>query len=264
MQLSEKGLRIWQVPGHDVRIEFRESVLEALRITALKQLATGAKSFAEKRGELFGTREGATIHPNCAGLLSSQPTLETANSVVGWYAIRTAKDIFLSEEDVKYLNQNSGNSGNVALIVRPGTVDASIRIGVFFREADGHIRSASSYGELLVKAPTPPALPMPLKPVRPNHPQSSALELEAARSVVPISTQTPVSRRLPNHRVPLAVGSLVAAIFVMITYIEIRAMNKRPKPQTAPSARPAAQQTPQTGDHTIRVSRANLETSGER
>lgn len=223
MQFPEHNLRIWQVPGHDLRIEFRESFLETLRAAARLQFSSGAVRVVIQRGALLGSTYDSPTHDAIIRLDGSAPlgarlSAEEQDSIVGWYAFRTAKENSLSTEDLTYLNRPSTDPREIALIVRPAENEA-VRVGVFFREDSGNIRLTSSFREILVE---------PLR-VEPPRAAPGAVPEATPRLQAPV----PIAESHSSKGWGLfALASIVGTILSMIAFIELHAPG--PPLQTPP------------------------------
>jgi hypothetical protein len=214
MQFPEDNPRIWQVPGHDLRIEFRESFLETLRVAARLQFSSGAVRVVIQRGALLGSTYDSPTHDAIIRLDGSAPlgarlSADEQRSIVGWYALRTAKENSLSSEDLNYLNRPSTDPREIALIVRPADNEA-IRVGVFFREDSGNIRLTSSFREILV---VPPGVEPP-----------KAIPGKQTEAAPRVQAPVAIAETRPSRGWALfALVSIVGTILSMITFIELHA-----------------------------------------
>jgi proteasome lid subunit RPN8/RPN11 len=126
----------------------------------------------EVGGVLYGTRDGRTVtvlamRPMAcehargpAFLLSDQDRSILAEQLehegedprleglicVGWFLSHTRSEIMLSDSDLEIYRDCFGAPWQVTLVIRPGR-GGSMRAGFFVREADGTVKSESSYLE---------------------------------------------------------------------------------------------------------------------
>jgi len=163
---------VWEVPGHPVRVEYSDSVMQQIRMEAVDGFHRVPHGGVETGGILFGTHQGNlvrilawrpiaceyatgpsfTLSPNdCAAfeeaLRSSNTDAELAGlEPAGWYHSHTRSEIFLSDLDVEFFERYFPEPWQVALVVRPASF-APARAGFFFREADGRVHAEASYAE---------------------------------------------------------------------------------------------------------------------
>ena len=154
MNLPTQNFRLWQAPDESMKIELHETVLEALRVSVGLQLSRNRLADLNQRGALLGSRVGSVVSLTGCTMPGVRLSPEQQSSIVGWYAIRSAKNICLLPEEIDVLKESPSGAPEIAFIIRPSDKDA-IRIGVFFQEASGVIRAESSYREVLVVAPRP-------------------------------------------------------------------------------------------------------------
>ncbi len=182
---TERGS--WMVQGHPVRIEYSSALIEEICTAAIEGLWRMRRGGVEVGGVLFGTHRGQQVHilafrpmacEHACGpsftvsekdLRGLEELLEAARhdgtlrglEPVGWYHSHTRSEIFLSAEDLDFYYRYFPEPWQVAMVIRPAQFGPS-RVGFFFREADGSVRSEASYLEFSVKprrrsAPPPPA-----------------------------------------------------------------------------------------------------------
>lgn len=181
-KLSPEELSVWTAEGQGISIEYRHSALEDVRLEAVKGITLLRHGGVEVGGVLFGTRHEDRIRifdsrplrseyaygPN---LLLSQNDEEALKRLleeasadpklsgmepVGWYHSHTRTGVFLSESDIAIYNRHFPEPWQVALIVHPAQLGPT-EAGFFFREADGSLRSDSSYHTFTIYPTYPPA-----------------------------------------------------------------------------------------------------------
>jgi len=163
---------VWEVPGHSVRIEYSDAVMQQIRMEAVEGFHRVPHGGVETGGILFGTHQGDlvrilawrpiaceyamgpsfTLSDKDQGALaealgSSSEDAELAGlEPAGWYHSHTRSEIFLSDLDLEFFQRYFPQAWQVALVVRPASF-APTRAGFFFRETDGGIHAEKSYAE---------------------------------------------------------------------------------------------------------------------
>ncbi|SRR5579883_256093 len=202
----------WQVPECPFAIEYDPDLLDEIRRQAVSALLSLPHGGAEIGGVLFGSREDGRVRLQAHRLIECQyafgPSFVLSDSdlaglarllegarrdpalaglaVVGWYHTHTRSGVFLSEQDVEIYNRFFPEAWQVALVVRPYTIEPT-RAGFFFREADGRLRAEKCYRELTLRprrrrtAPRP-AAPLPEAPPEPAPAPAPAAEVETAEA----------------------------------------------------------------------------------
>lgn len=163
---------IWSAGPQGRAIEYSNVVLDEIRIRAAEGHQRMRHGGVEVGGVLFGTRQEGVVRilavrpieceyasgPRFA--LSTQDEAGLANLLaasaadpalpglypVGFYHSHTREEICLSAADVQLFDRFFTQPWQVALVVRPANL-APTRAGFFVREADGGMRTESSYGE---------------------------------------------------------------------------------------------------------------------
>src|SRR5580700_3480700 len=162
----------WSAPGHPLRIEYSQAVLEEIRQIAVEGYLCVPHGGVETGGVLFGTHHKSVVRIKAwrpiaceyakgpSFLLSEKEEAGLVDALqswrgdaglarlepVGWYRAHTRSEILLSEADLNFFNRFFAQPWQIGLIVRPGSFTPT-RAGFFFREADGKIRAQSSYRE---------------------------------------------------------------------------------------------------------------------
>ena len=175
----------WSAPGNAFRIEYSGAVLEEIRQIAVEGYHCVPHGGVETGGILFGTHQKNGVRIKAwrpivceyakgpSFLLSEKDEAALAEALkawrgdaelagmepVGWYRAHTRSEILLSDADLAFFNRFFPQPWHIGLIVRPASF-APTRAGFFFREADGGIRTQSSYREfvLTVAATAKPAM----------------------------------------------------------------------------------------------------------
>ncbi|HUQ95501.1 MAG TPA: Mov34/MPN/PAD-1 family protein [Bryobacteraceae bacterium] len=168
---------IWNVPGLTPVIEYSRVVLNEILVKVVDAFDTYLAGGYEVGGVLLGHREGDTIRilafrpievtpPRPSFVLSksdeqrltvlldsiaSDPDLRGMEAV-GWYHSHTRSEIFLSEADVEIYDRHFPEPWQVAMVIHPSDLEP-VRIGFFFRETDGFIRTDQSYHEFVADSP---------------------------------------------------------------------------------------------------------------
>ena len=115
---------------------------------------------------------------------------------MGWYHSHTRSEIFLSDADLKIHQAYFPESWQVALVMKPHTLQPA-RIGFFFREADGSVHASASYREEVPGAAAGPAnaLRSACRSASPNDPASRRFRQYPVSEPVPLP---PKSLRCPS------------------------------------------------------------------
>jgi len=167
----------WSVPGHAPVIEYARPVLNGILTHVMDAFESYLSGGYEVGGVLFGTRTGSQVRVRGFRRLDIQPPrpsfvlsegdqerlselLDKARldqqliglEPVGWYHSHTRSEIFLSEPDLEIYDRFFPESWQVAMVLRPAE-NEPVRIGFFFREPDGFIRTDQSYQEFAVDPP---------------------------------------------------------------------------------------------------------------
>jgi len=151
---------VWEAPGHSVRIEYSEAVMQQIRMEAVEGFHRVPHGGVETGGILFGTHQGDLVRilayrpiaceyamgPSftlsekdraalAEALRSSSEDAELAAlEPAGWYHSHTRSEIFLSELDLEFFQRYFPQAWQVALVVRPAsfTPDQSTEVEVRF------------------------------------------------------------------------------------------------------------------------------------
>jgi proteasome lid subunit RPN8/RPN11 len=194
-QRSPANLQTWRIRQCPFLIDCSLAVLEQIRRTVERARSVQGNE-REAGGVLFGIYEPGRIsilaakplpceyamgpgfvlsendEKTLAGLGSS-PTSDPELSglqALGWYHSHLRSKIFLSPRDREVHSRHFGAPFQVALVVRPRS-GGPLRAGFFFQEANGGMRSDSSYEEFTIAAPAPVA-PEPKRTAVPKREES--------------------------------------------------------------------------------------------
>jgi hypothetical protein len=170
--MSDTKFASWTVAESPITIEYSLIVIEEIRHAVAEGFQRLSRGGIEVGGILYGTRDGRTVRVLAmrpiacehargpAFLLSDKdrmslnqqltadaedPHLEGLMSV-GWFLSHTRSEITLSDSDLELYSIFFPAPWQVTLVVRPGRA-GSMRAGFFVREADGTVKSESSYLE---------------------------------------------------------------------------------------------------------------------
>jgi len=160
----------WSAPEIPLTVEYGLDAMEEIRASAcdgLQQLAHGG---LEVGGVLFGSRNGNTVrilkwrpiaceHTEGPTLrLSARDRIGLARQIevaksdpelaglqpLGWFLSHCRSDIFLNAAELEIYNGFFEAPWQVTLVIRPARLGTA-RAGFFARQADGALRSESSY-----------------------------------------------------------------------------------------------------------------------
>ncbi len=166
----------WSPEGQSLRIEFAIPVIEEIAAVAVDGLCRFRHGGVEVGGVLYGRAGADTVRvaayrplpcEHAVGprfVLSERDRASMRRLVegpkndpalkglepVGWYHSHTRSEIALSLRDREVYDSFFPLSRQIALVVRPDQY-GPVRLGFFFREQNGSVRSESSYEEFVVK-----------------------------------------------------------------------------------------------------------------
>jgi proteasome lid subunit RPN8/RPN11 len=238
--MSATGFRAamgtWQADGHRLRVEYSRMVMAEIRaavVDGYHRLHHGGVGIG---GVLFGARNGDTVRllswrpipcRHARGpsfLLAPEDEAELARLLstcgrdpalaglapVGWFHSHTRGQICLSESDVALYDRFFPEPWQIALVLRPERFGTT-RVGVFFREAGGRIRTESSYREFEIESGLAP------RPQGDNGRRSGSaavpLEAPATRPVAaaPVAATPRHTRWLPAAMITLLLAGVGGA-----------------------------------------------------
>jgi proteasome lid subunit RPN8/RPN11 len=181
---------IWSVPECPFQIETAPRVLDDIRLSVVDAFFSLPRGGAEIGGILLGSYKSGrlaitgyaaldcehaygpsfTLSPpdeaRLKALLSAHSGVDTAARPVGWYHSHTRSEIFISDADLQLHQRYFPEAWQVALVIKPHTFQPA-RIGFFFREADGSMRTQDSYREVSLDALPHRQVPNGMPPVAP-------------------------------------------------------------------------------------------------
>jgi proteasome lid subunit RPN8/RPN11 len=236
------GTNLWSVPECPFQIAADLRVLDDIRLTVMDAFFSLPRGGAEIGGVLLGTYQpgrltitdyaalecehafgpGFTLSPpdeaRLTALLAKQGNGATGTRPVGWYHSHTRSGIFLSEADLEIHKRYFPEPWQVALVIKPHTFQPA-RIGFFFREADGSIRTEASYREIELAAlpmqqvpgDVPSAPPLADLPINRYRPQAPAPGREDAALPRPAPEPEPVPEHPAAPSAELPVPQFLAA-----------------------------------------------------
>lgn len=140
--------RRWSPPQSPLRVEFVPGLL--------REVGARAQS-GQDRGTLLGLRIANEVRILAAHRPAEPRDSRLAGlSVVGVYICRARGEVFLTDADIEFMDQQQAV---LALVV------AGLRAGFFAREPDGTLQAVRSYEEFsVVEAAAQPPLPAPRRP----------------------------------------------------------------------------------------------------
>jgi hypothetical protein len=262
-QTAEFTFGSWSAPAAPVAIEYPLEVMDEIRAAAADGLQKLARGGLEVAGVLFGVQRetgiriltwrpiaceyalGPTLQlseRDRAGLTRLLETAEADQDLqglkpVGWFLSHTRSDILLSPSDLEIFYAFFPQPWQVTLVLHP-TQAGPARAGFFVRDADGALKSDSSYQEFDVKPLRRAARPPdPLPPITPE-PVSSRRNTEALLAL-PMTTpfegraahsDPPLFRTLERSRtprgwlwmLPVILGLIVTGLFVKERFLAPR------------------------------------------
>jgi len=231
------GCQIWRAPECPFPVEWSAAVMEEIRVAAMEALFSLPHGGAEIGGVLWGTRVGGRVRilaarplecehalgptftlsgndqAHLARLLEDGDLRAQAWEPVGWYHSHTRSEIFLSGPDLEIHNRYFPHPWQVALVVRPHAMQP-MRAGFFFREANGSIHAAGSYGEFLLQSAPQAVGEQPPPKATVEQPPPQAVMEPAASLAMALGPAPPAPR---SHRWLLWIAILLgmaAGLFV--------------------------------------------------
>src|SRR5690242_3446419 len=180
------ALATWSTDTCPFAIEYSRKALDDIRLAVVDAFFSLPRGGAEIGGILLGKVEEHRIQVldyapiECEHAFGPAFTLSPADQdrlgdalrqtfpgglqPVGWYHSHTRSEISLSEADLDIHNRYFPERWQVALVLRPSTLQPT-QAGFFFREPDGSIHAERSYQEFVVEA-------LPLQPATAAGPQA--------------------------------------------------------------------------------------------
>ncbi len=170
--MSETKFAAWTVAESPITIEYSLIVIEEIRHAVAEGFQRLSRGGIEVGGILYGARDGRTVrilamrliaceHARGPAFLLSDKDRMVLNQqltadaedphlegliAVGWFLSHTRSEITLSDSDLELYSIFFPAPWQVTMVVRPGRAGA-MRAGFFVREADGTVKSESSYLE---------------------------------------------------------------------------------------------------------------------
>jgi proteasome lid subunit RPN8/RPN11 len=220
----------WTDPGCPIPVHYSREALEQIRRVAVEGLLSLPRIGVGVGGLLLGNRQKGRITildsmpipcSHAAGppfRLTAEETrqaLEMARSagpltVVGWYCSKTRGPAALFESDLALFGSLCPESWQMALVIRPSTVEAS-HVTLCFRSGEGLILQGAEcplepFNEMPVHTePAAPPKPAAVKPAAPTKPVV-AVRAAVSRAETPVATEAPspkIQPRPPIEPAPL-------------------------------------------------------------
>jgi len=260
-QTAEFTFGSWSAPSVPVAIEYPLEVMDEIRATVTDGLQKLARGGLEVAGVLFGVQRetgiriltwrpiaceyalGPTLQLSERDRSDLTRLLETAEAdpdlqglkPVGWFLSHTRSDILLSPADLEIFNGFFPQPWQVTLVLHPSQAGPA-RAGFFGREADGGLKSDSSYQEFDVKplrrAARPPDPPPSVTAERTSSrrhteatlpvPMATTVDPERAARMDPPRFRTlerPRTSRGWLWMLPVILGLIVAGFLVKERYL---------------------------------------------
>jgi proteasome lid subunit RPN8/RPN11 len=254
---ADRATTTWSTPECSFSIESSSRVLDDIRLAVTDAFFSLPRGGAEIGGVLLGEwQEGRLTISDYAALecehafgpsftlsLKDEKRLmelihaagaSGAGQVVGWYHSHTRTGVLLSDSDLTIHNKFFPESWQVALVVKPHTLEP-MRAGFFFRGNGGIIHTSASYREFLIE-PVPRGVSMEQPPPQPLYRPASAGAIVDVRAE-PEARPAPVAPVIDVKVEPEAPPAPATPI------IEVRA---EPASQSQPAA--AATVTPRASE----------------
>lgn len=187
--INDGALATWSAPQCPFVIEYSRKALDDIRLAVVDAFFSPPRGGVEIGGILLGRFEGErlqildSIPIECEHAFGPVFTLSPADQVrlgemlgrsypgdlkpVGWYHSHTRSEIALCEADLDIHNRYFAERWQVALVLRPSTLQPT-QAGFFFREPDGAIQIERSYREFMVEALPVQQLPQSLPAALPG------------------------------------------------------------------------------------------------
>lgn len=206
------ALGMWSIDQCPFAIEYSRKAIDDIRLAVVDAFFSLPRGGAEIGGILLGKVDEHRIQIldyapiECEHAFGPAFTLSEADQArlgeilgqsfpgglrpVGWYHSHTRSEISLSEADQQIYNRYFPERWQVALVLRPSTLQPT-QAGFFFREADGSIQGQRSYQEFTVEA-------LPLQPVAASGAQAARGPMrETEPGAVVVTMQIPETTPLP-------------------------------------------------------------------
>ncbi len=204
------ALGTWSTDQCPFAIEYSRKALDDIRLAVVDAFFSLPRGGAEIGGILLGKVEEHRIQIleyapiECEHAFGPAFTLSETDQArlgdalgqsfpaglrpVGWYHSHTRSEISLNEADLELYNRYFPERWQVALVLRPSTLQPT-QGGFFFREPDGSIQAQSSYQEFTVEA-------LPLQPVAAGPQAVPGPTRETEPEAVIMTLQAPETTRL--------------------------------------------------------------------
>ena len=255
----------WSTPQVRISIEYPLELMDEIRGAAWEGMQQLVHGGLEVAGVLFGARrdnsirlltwrpiacehaEGPSLRLSPRDRVGLTRLLEVAESDpdlaglqrVGWFLSHARSDIFLNASDLEIYNGFFPEPWQVTLVVRPSRTGTA-RAGFFAREADGSLRSESSYQDFIIEPLHRPSasreldrrkLPRELQAARAST-ETSNMEpavVESARPELVRLVEPPAflvqTRRSPNRdrwlwAIPVLLALIIAGMMIKEMFLQ--------------------------------------------
>jgi proteasome lid subunit RPN8/RPN11 len=238
MVAEDLDFATWTAEGHSISIEYSTSVLEEIRLEAVKGVTLLRHGGVEVGGVLFGAKLEDRIRIDAFRALRSEyaygPSfvlsrndevalenlLQEAKAdtnlhgmePVGWYHSHTRSGVFFSEQDIAVYKRYFPEPWQIVLILHPSQLGPT-EAGFFFRETDGSLRIESSYNPFTIHPTikTPP-IRTPEAEIEPGEappqPVPQPLKAEALTQLLALPPERPAKLKWPWLFASIVLGGL--------------------------------------------------------
>ena len=216
--INDGALATWRAPQCPFVIEYSRKALDDIRLAVVDAFFSPPRGGVEIGGILLGRFENErlqildSIPIECEHAFGPVFTLSPADQVrlgemlgrsypgdlkpVGWYHSHTRSEIALCEADLDIHNRYFAERWQVALVLRPSTLQPT-QAGFFFREPDGAIHIENSYREFMVEALPVQQLPQSLPAALPG--PTREIESDAVVLTLASATHEPLHQEPEAH-----------------------------------------------------------------
>lgn len=262
---EHNALLTWSAQECPFVIDYSRKTLDDIRLAVVDAFFSLPRGGAEIGGILLGRIEDNKVQIldyapiECEHAFGPAFTLSPADQAklaellrqsfpgalrpVGWYHSHTRSEISLCEADLDIHNRYFPERWQVALVLRPSTLQPT-QAGFFFREPDGSIHSQRSYQEFVVE-------PLPIQqipaasgdaapgPMRHTEPEAVVINLAPAEIAAPYqaAAEPPPAAEPPA---PEPEGMLAEPVAPSVTESSYREFEHEPTPAPLLLAAPPA------------------------
>jgi proteasome lid subunit RPN8/RPN11 len=252
---SDGAWLTWTAPQCPFTIQYSTRALDDIRLAVTDAFFSLPRGGAEIGGILVGTFDGSRLFIQEHALLDCEhafgPSFTISLNdevrlrellahapakyglqVVGWYHSHTRSAIHLSDSDLEVHKLFFPEPWQIALVMKPHTFEPA-RIGFFFRERDGSMRTESSYQEVILEAQPMGYVMRGAPPLSPETaraaPVSSGADWSRSSQVEVEATAEPVLEEQPLRTAAAAVPASTRALEAPPAEIQQQAIPARPE-----------------------------------